>query len=447
VSDTVQALPHALGPEKAVLSVLFQYPEKIDECDGLTSAHFHIPAHRELYQAILGTHRDGRELELVSFVERLRAVGLLDRVGGPAAITDIYSYQPSPGHFKQHIELLTENLIYRMAIEKGNLMIEAGYSGETEIVSNAAKSALSAIEDTLTGATAPPTLTEILRESMERFEARTRGTEDSMGIPTLPILDEMLRGLHPGRLWVIGAYPEGGKSVLASQIIIDVALAGFPALFLSLEMSPRDVMDRMIVQASHVDAKAFMEPKAYGAQHGTEGITIGLMRPIQRAVAALKDSPLRVQRPGNRKLSTIIAAIKRARRETGIKVAAVDYLQLVKGSGDAGNREGEISEVSHGLQEVAQDCGITLLILSQLNADGDTKHGRVIEEDADAVLNIIQDRNKESETYKMHRHILIAKDRHYGTGGERVRLILDRERIRFIEGQDQTHQTKPKFNR
>ena len=447
MSDALQALPHALGVEKAVLSVLFQWPEMFDQCDALTADHFYLPSHRTLFDAIRQTHAAGHDLELVSFVERLRKIDMLDRVGGPGAITDIYCYQPGTGALPRHIEILTENLVCRLSVKHGNDMIAAGYSSDPETVTDCARTAATAIEETATGASAPPKLGAILMESMERFEARVRGTEDSMGIPTLALLDERLRGLHPGRLWVIGAYPEGGKSVLASQIILDVALGGAPAIFLSLEMSPRDVMDRMIVQAARVDAKAFMEPKAYGAEHGTDGITRGLMMPIQRAVAAIKDAPLRVQRPGNRKLSTIIAAIKRARREMGIKVAAVDYLQLVKGSGDAGNREGEISEVSHALQEVAQDCGITLLILSQLNADGDTKHGRVIEEDADAVLNIIQDRNKESDTYKMHRHILIAKDRHYGSGGERVRLILDRERIRFVEGQDQTVQSKPKFNR
>ena len=82
-----------------------------------------------------------------------------------------------------------------------------------------------------------------------------------------------------------------------------------------------------------------------------------------------------------------------------------------------------------------------------MNADGETKHGRVIEEDADAVIRIVQDRNKDSETYKAHRFISIDKDRHYGSGGTRVPLILNRERIRFERGEDKSHQTKPKFQR
>jgi len=73
----------------------------------------------------------------------------------------------------------------------------------------------------------------------------------------------------------------------------------------------------------------------------------------------------------------------------------------------------------------------------------------VIEEDADAVIRIVQDRNKESETYKHHRFLAIDKDRHYGSGGTRVPLILDRDKIRFVRGEDKTKTTttKPKFQR
>jgi replicative DNA helicase len=271
--------------------------------------------------------------------------------------------------------------------------------------------------------------------------------EDSNGIPTIPLLDQYLRGLHPGRLWVIGAYPEGGKSVMASQIVLDVASAGYPALFLSLEMAERDIMDRLIVQCARMDCKAFTEPKTYARENDMDDISTGLIRAVQAAVPKIRDAPLRIQRPANRSLSTVVSAIRRASREMGIKLAVVDYVQLVRGT-SAETKEAEVSEISHALQELAGDLGITLLALSQLNQDGETKHGRVIEEDADAVLNIVQDRNKDSETYKMHKHVLIAKDRHYGSGGTRIPLILDRSRIRFVEGKDETQTNqKPKFNR
>jgi replicative DNA helicase len=176
--------------------------------------------------------------------------------------------------------------------------------------------------------------------------------------------------------------------------------------------------------------------------------TVQSLQLIKRAAMQIKDLPLMLVKPANRRLSTVLAAIRRCHRECGARVLAVDYLQLINAESDS--REGEISEASHSLQQIAGELGVTLLILTQLNQDGDTKHGRVIEEDADAVIQIVQDRNKESQTYKQHRFILLQKDRHYGNGGRRIPLVLDRDTIRFKHGMDETDagsKTKPKYQR
>lgn len=441
------AMPHALGIEKSVLSVLFQWPEVADECPQLGTDHFHVPAHRLMFERIQAIRAEGREPELVGFVQDLLSAGLLDRVGGAAGIHDIYGYQPSPSHFAEHVARLSEHRAFRAAIAASERLENAALSHDAEMLTEAVAATTAGILDALTDGAAALPVGAIVRESLDAFEKRVMGADTALGIPLLEELDEHLRGAHPGRMWVVGAYPEGGKSVLASQMIVDAACAGTQCLFLTLEMSERDLMDRMIVQAARVDARAFTEPKDYAREHGNEGPTQGLLQAIRRGAMTIKDAPLRLQRPANRKLTTVIASIRKAAREMNVKIVAVDYLQLIRAGGDYGTKESEISEVSHALQEVTQDLGITLLVLSQLNADGETKHGRVIEEDADAVIRIVQDRNKDSETYKAHRFVSIDKDRHYGSGGTRVPLILNRERIRFVRGEDQSQQTKPKFQR
>ena len=445
--ESIRPVPHALGVEKAALSVIFQEPEKLDECPTLTPDHFFIPAHKIIFDAARTTISENKPLELVSFVERLRGAGVLDRVGGPSAVTDIYTYQPSSESFGHHIDILSEHLARRVAIRKAGDLIDAAYGSDMESVVKASGEAASAVSDVLTDSTTPRPLKAILSDSVAKFEARARGVEDSMGIPSIQLIDDKLRGLHPGRVWIIGAYPGGGKSVMASQILIDAALAGTPGLFLSLEMSERDLMDRMVIQAARIDALAYTEPMVYAANQGLKSLPVGILRAVQSAAQKIRDAPLRLQMPANRRLATVIAAIRKAKREMGIQIAAVDYLQLIRGNSD-GTREGEISEISHAIQQEAQSLGISILILSQLNADGETKHGKVIEEDADAVINIIQDRDRNSETFKVHRHVLIAKDRYYGTSGERIPLVLDKSTIRFIYGEDPTKTaTKPKWER
>lgn len=304
---------------------------------------------------------------------------------------------------------------------------------------------LSAIELTANGSTPIPTLKATLMESVSRFEERIKSEQSEMGIPTIPALDAAIRGLHPGRVYVPCAYPKGGKSVFASQVIVNAALDGTPAMFLTMEMSELEIMNRMVIQAAGIPAMAFMEPKSYARINGDDGMTSGTMRRIQAAIPELAASPLRLRRPPNRNIGTIVAEVRRAHREIGIKVAAIDFAQLIKCPGKSGVEEVEI--ISHALQELAQDLQIAIILPSQLNADGDTKNGRVIEEDASLVFNIVQDRNKESETYNQHRHILIVADRFCGAGGKVIPLILDRERIRFVEGEDMTTNAKPKFRR
>lgn len=450
--DVLRALPHALGPEKSVLSCILQDPQQfipLAADEGLTDGHFYLPSHSELFRVIRQRFEEGKEIELVSLVQALLDCGKLDRVGGPSTVSGIHNYAINSAVFKPHLEDVKDKFLLRQMIQMGNTIIAAAYDapGEAKETLAEADRILTAISAGASIGTPIPTNREVLKECFDRFERRTRGVETTMGIPLLPLIDHYLRGGHPGRMIIVGAYPEGGKSVISSQMLLNAAEDGHAGIYLSLEMPERDIMDRMIVQIARVHAKAFTDPKEYAREHGGDEITMGLMQAITKAAKQIKDLPIRVKRV-DRKLSSIIATLRRAHREYGIKVAVVDYAQRIKGSSSE-SREMEQTECSNALQTLAGDLGITIIVPSQLNEDGETKHGKVWQEDGDAVLQIVQDRNKESETYKMHRHIVIAKDRHYGSGGTRIPLILDREYIRFVEGRDETDQAakKPKFHR
>ena len=416
---------------------------------GVTENHFYLPSHQTVYGAMIEVFKDGQEIELISFVQKLLDTGRLDRAGGQSGICDLYTYAPAPGHFFNHVKLVRDKFTLRQLIFMGNTITAAAYDApdEAQETLGEAERMLTAISAGASVGTPIPTVIEVLRECFDRFERRSRGVETTIGIPLHPQIDEYLRGGHPGRMIIVGAYPEGGKSIISSEMILNAAEAGHAGIYLSLEMPERDIMDRMIVQIARIHAKAFTDPKEYARENGGEEITIGLMKSIRNAATRIKALPIRVKRV-DRKLASIISTLRRAHREYGIKVAVVDYAQRIKGTSNE-SREIEQTECSNALQTLAGDLGITIIIPSQLNEDGETKHGKVWQEDGDAVLQIVQDRNKESETYKQHRHVVIAKDRHYGTGGTRIPMVLDREYIRFKYGMDETKAagTKPKFQR
>jgi len=442
-------LPNSRGVEKAVLSVIMQQPERFDELSTLRDEHFYVPAHQIIFGAIKATLNENKELELVTFVERLRANGFLEICGGAGEIAGLNSFSNPSVRLDNHCQILNEMLARRIAINKSEALIEASRNEEIDQVVELADSCASEIESTLNSAAEVKTLKSILRESFNKFQDRATGKTDSIGIPSLYLIDRYLRGLHGGRLWVIGAYPSGGKSILASQIVLEVIKRGNPAAYISLEMQERDIMDRMLVQASGIVASAFTEPVMYAQANGNETLQKSVTDALKMAVLKLNDSPLQIFKSPNNRLRTILGLIRKTVRENKSKVVVIDYVQLIQV--EASNTEAKLSEISHALQHIAGELDISILILTQLNAEGETKHGRVIEEDADAFLSIVQDRNKESETYKMHRHILIAKDRHYGTSGERIKLVFNKEKIVFLEGEDETkvnkETKKPAFKR
>ncbi|RYD30608.1 MAG: hypothetical protein EOP85_23635, partial [Verrucomicrobiaceae bacterium] len=91
VDDVTRALPHALGPEKSLLSSILQDPQEyigIAVEERLTAEHFYMPAHSTLFTFLIELFEAGTEIELVSLIQRLIDRGLLDRVGGPSALTD-----------------------------------------------------------------------------------------------------------------------------------------------------------------------------------------------------------------------------------------------------------------------------------------------------------------------------------------------------------------------
>lgn len=104
-ADT-SALPHALGPEKSVLSTLLNEPERIAENHGITKDTFYLPAHQEIFRTIAGLVADGKEIEMISLLQSLIDSGTLESVGGPAAITELISYAPHNRYFSQHCQEL-----------------------------------------------------------------------------------------------------------------------------------------------------------------------------------------------------------------------------------------------------------------------------------------------------------------------------------------------------
>jgi replicative DNA helicase len=439
--------PHSQIAEKSLLSLLMQNGEEAwIFCDesGVCADDFYFPPFRLLFQT-LGERRAMKALDdLPALIEHLHATGKLDRCGGPSEVCEVYGYCLFESGIERRIQhwagILREKRIGReLQLAAGRIIASVDDSPESipEALAEAEK-AITAISQGLIVTAKPPEFSELLERNIAALEARQHRKESAMGIPTIPLLDDCMRGLHPGRMIIVGGYPGAGKSLLTQQIGLAALLEGHAGFIWSAELSGDDATTRAIIQASRIPASVYADP---GGHNGGEPMTKYQMQQIQRGVASLAKAPLQIYRATDRSLSAVVSCLRRAKRERRIEWAVVDYLQKIK-LPPGSNPERGFAEISDTLYELAGELQIALLLPSQINQDGDTKGARAFEEGADFIANIVQDRDKDSETYKAHRHLLVVKDRHNGTEGQRIPLVLNRELLVFEEGADPV--AKPK---
>ena len=125
-----------MGAEKSVLSCILQEPNKFIPLAlslYVTPDDFYLPSHQTLFNRILKLHKNGQDVELVSIIQLLLDNGELDRVGGPAAITDIYTYAAGGQHLKSHVAILRSKRALRMAVEMSNEIINEAYNAPAEL--------------------------------------------------------------------------------------------------------------------------------------------------------------------------------------------------------------------------------------------------------------------------------------------------------------------------
>jgi len=199
-------------------------------------------------------------------------------------------------------------------------------------------------------------------------------------------LDELIGGLHPGRMYVFGGRPASGKSTAALNIAVHAAVQSRQVLIFSKEMPTVDVTGRIFAAGAEVDLRAINHHR----------LTDFDLARIRRYVDGVGDLPLRVNaRPVS--LGGIKSLARAHRHRHGLDVLVVDYLQLVHTDTPGRSREQEVAQVSRELKGLAMELGLAVVLPAQLNrgpvnrSDGrptmsDLRDSGQIEQDSDAVV-------------------------------------------------------------
>ena len=454
--DVTRALPYALGPEKSLLSSMLQDPQEyigvaIEE--KLTQEHFYLPSHSMLFGFLIELFEGGNEVELVSLVQRLLDRGLLDRVGGPSALTDLYTYAPSPGHFRHHLQHVKDKFVLRSIIQNSNEAIAQAYDAPDEVAEllDSVEAKVLAIRD-LGSSTKFQTIKQSAARVVDKFKARIEKRPEGLGLMTgFEDLDRMTGGLKSGDMFVIGARPSMGKTAIMLNIADHLGInLSLPGLILSAEMSADALTERLIFTRAKFSLSSLS--RGHIPDKGD------LMR-IQRATMEVANSPIYIDDTSGPSISYIQAKARRMRRDHGIAWIAGDYCQLMKsGTKQAQfSREREVAEISAGWKAMAKDLGVPVILLAQINRESEKRTGKALgmpkmsdlresgalEQDADMVglmhrpvMQAVDDEEREAMAGRAQ--LILAKNRNGETGT--VYLTFIAELMRFESGQPWTEE-------
>lgn len=448
--DVIRALPHAVGPEKSLLSSMLQEPQEYISVaieEKLTADHFYLPAHSTLFGFLIDSFEKNQEVELVSLVQRLLDRGLLDRVGGPAAISDLYTYAPSPGHFRHHLQYVKDKYVLRSIIQHSNEAIAQAYDAPDEVAGllDAVEAKILAIRE---GAETnkSPTIKQTVEEVSMQFQKMLAGEMGAQGLTTgFEVLDRMSSGLKAGEMFVVAARPSMGKTSFMMNIVEHICMdLGKPGMVFSCEMSAFQLVQRLIFARAKFATSQLS--RGYKPNKGD-------FQRIQRACVETASSKIFIDDTAGISINELRAKARRKKRDEDIQFIAIDYLQLMKSrTKQAENsREREIAEISAGIKGLAKELNLPVLILAQLNRGPESRTGKslgvprmsdlresgAIEQDADMVGLLYRsayyaenDEEREQEAGKAN--LVLAKNRNGETGDVPLTFIADL--MRFESG-------------
>ncbi|MBQ7050061.1 MAG: replicative DNA helicase [Firmicutes bacterium] len=428
--------PHSEEAEQSVIgSILIDHDAVGVAAENLKPEDFYNLRHKEIFEAILDLYHAGRAVDLVTLKSQLEQRGKLEAAGDMKYLSQVATAVPNSVHIRQYVKIVKDKALYRRFIQLGNQVLQQSFTTETpieQLSESVEKQVFSILQNR--GSQDFSHIKDVLMESFDDIEKIAANGGTVAGISTGFVdLDQKTAGLHPSDLVIVGARPAMGKTAFGLNLVQNAAVKGGKtcAVF-NLEMSKKQIVNRMLA----CEAGVSMEHIRSG------NMTDQDWEKLVEALGPLSEAPIYIDDTGGITFSEVRSKCRKLKIEHGLDLVMIDYLQLMSGSGRAGdNRQQEISEISRGLKMMARELDVPVIALSQLSrtlesrADhrpmmSDLRESGAIEQDADVIIFLYRDEyyHPDSED-KNIAEIIIGKQRNGPVGT--VKLRYDGEYTRF----------------
>lgn len=424
-------LPQNVEAEQAVLGAILLESTVINQVlEILIPEDFYKDSHRKIYNAMIDLDRDSKPIDLLTLFDYLKANGnLMEEVGESSYLTYLTEIVPATENVGYYAKLVKEKSIMRKLVMAASDIAHRGNDDNVDIdefLDQAEHTILDIAQNKI-----KPSFydsRELAATALEMIEELHQRKELVTGIATgFEKLDRMTAGMQNSDLIIIAARPGLGKTSLCLNMAAHAAIDhGFAVGIFSLEMTKEQLMLRMLSNKAKVSFSGIRS--GYIKDEELEKL-VHAADEFSRAKIYIDDTPAIT-------VLEIRAKARRQKRDKGLDLIIVDYLQLMRGTRRTESREREIAEISGSLKALAKELSVPVIAVSQLSRQTESRSDRrpqladlresgAIEQDADLVLFIHR-----ADAYKKNKEekdgiaeLIIGKQRNGPTGAVRLAFL------------------------
>jgi replicative DNA helicase len=446
-SDTTleRPLPHNLEAERSILGAILLDNHALNAAvEKLRSDDFFLPQHRQIFDHMIQLGEKQQAIDTVTLMEVLSRGGKLEAAGGVPYLSQLADGLPRVTNVEHYARIVKEKSVLRnLAFSAAAIQEQALAAGDdADIILDRAESTIFQLaEDRVRAGLIG--VKELVRDNFERLEKIFSEGRRITGLTTgYAALDNETAGLQTSELIILAARPSMGKTALALNIAENVAVRQKqPVAIFSLEMSKESLLLRLLASEARVDAHKFRTGHMNRDDWGR----------VTSALSSLGEAPLWIDDSASSTVLEMGAKARRLKRDRGLSLMIVDYLQLVvpSNSGRGTSRQEEVSSMSRALKGLAKELKIPIVVLSQLTRApereerkpqlADLRESGAIEQDADVVLFINRPNFYKTDLPEEDRakaELIIAKQRNGPTGN--LNFVFLARHTRFEEAAPDT---------
>lgn len=414
--------PQNIDAERSIIGGLLVEPETSDSIlEDISPEDFYNTSHKKIYKVIQGLQKKSQPIDLVTVSNALKDSGELDEVGGAAYLAEMVNETPLSGNIESYAKIVKEKSILRKLISVSQSIAGKAYDMDFEdiesFLDHAETEVFKVAEERDTQGLVP--VSEIVSSSVKRIEDLYEKKIDITGISTgFSDLDRLTAGFQPGEMIIVAARPSMGKTAFSLNLATHAALKEKKNVaFFSVEMSKETLMLRLLALESEISMSDMRVGKVPD-KSWTKLIDVA---------SKLSGIQLYIDDSSGVSPYEIRAKCRRLKKQQGLDMIIVDYLQIMDLKQKVESRERAVSEMSRMLKAIAKELNVPIIALAQLNRGvegrtdrrpllSDLRESGSIEQDADVIMMLYREDYYEKGNNNGIAEVIINKQRNGPVG-------------------------------